>query len=89
MTPTEITFPQPILTSTLFDKDKVLVDHVIDTVMVSSVEECSRKCFSTRNCVSINFEYLAQNMKTCEVNNSTKEVAEESFVKRHGFVYYG
>ena len=79
----------PILISTLEDSDKALENHVILTRTVSDVSLCACSCFANNNCASFNFEYLAQGKKSCELNNSTKELSEASFVKRIGFLYYG
>ena len=78
-----------ILMTTLYDMDTALVGHLIETKLVSDVDECARSCFDVSNCFSFNLEYAAGGMKTCELNHSTKELAEASIVKRRGFVYYG
>ena len=80
---------RPILMTTLHYMDMALADHVITRKLVSDADECARICFDTFNCVSFNLEYAAEGMKTCELSRSTKEMAELSFVKRLGFVYYG
>ena len=77
-----------ILLTTLYDIDTALAGHVIETKLVSDVDECARSCFDVSNCLSFNLEYAAGGMKTCELNHSTKELAEASIVKRRGFVYY-
>ena len=80
---------RPILMTTLYDMDTALVGHVIETKLVSDVDECARSCFDVTNCLSFNLEYVAGGMKICELNHSTKELTEASIVKRQGFVYYG
>ena len=69
--------------------ETVLSGHVIAKNLVHDVEECMRNCFRNFNCVSFNFEYAAQGMKMCELNDSTKERSKDSIVKKNGFLHYG
>ena len=71
--------------SRLEDLDQALENHVISTTMVSDVNECACICYANINCVSLNFNYLAQ---ICELNSSTKQDSQASFIELKDFVYY-
>ena len=73
----------------LSEKNFALMNHLIKSIAVRDEHDCARSCFATPGCMSINYEYIMTRMKTCELNNSTKEIDYKSFVEKLGFVYFG
>ena len=73
--------------------DHVLVGHVISTSTVADKFECHQKCLRNNSCKSFNVHPGADIAKRlsglCELNNKTRKMKPDDFIKKKGSSYYG
>ena len=74
----------------MFD-DRRLMKHIIATIKVLDVDLCELQCYLQPNCVSINFNVIAdsEGLHDCEFNNATHRSHEIDLQNKHGYVYKG
>ena len=71
--------------------DHVLVGHVISTSTVADEFECHQKCLRNNSCKSFNVHPGADisTNDVCELNNETRKMKPDDFIKKKGSSYYG
>ncbi|CAH3177767.1 unnamed protein product [Porites lobata] len=70
--------------------DHVLVGHVMSTSTVADEFECHQKCLRNNSCKSFNVHPGADIAKRlCELNNKTRKMKPDDFIKKKGSSYYG
>ena len=70
--------------------DHVLVGHVMSTSTVAGELECHQKCLRNISCKSFNVHPGADIAKRlCELNNKTRRIKPDDFIKKKGSFYYG
>jgi hypothetical protein len=63
----------------------VLLDHVVQSLMVTSSDDCVHECSTNSTCNSINF-YEDKNL--CEINNATHLSSPEDLVSANRHAIY-
>ena len=62
--------------------------HVIQTLQLHYKIECTIACLDHWSCKSYNFQENKDNLRTCELSDSTKSMSTSDFVSRPGYSYY-
>ena len=67
-----------------------LVGHVLETFVVVDEFECQQKCTANKRCKSFNVRPADDFTRhICELNNKTRKMKPEDFVKTKASSYYG
>ena len=71
--------------------DHVLVGHVMRTSTVADEFECHQNCLRNNSCKSFNVHPGADisTNHVCELNNETRKIKPDDFIKKKGSSYYG
>ena len=71
--------------------DHVLVGHVMSTSTLADEFECHQKCLRNNSCKSFNVHPGADisTNHVCELNNKTRKMKPDDFIKKKGSSYYG
>ena len=71
--------------------DRRLMKHVIATLKVLDFDLCELQCYHQPNCVSINFNVIADSggFHECELNNATHRSHDKDLINTNGYVYKG
>ncbi|XP_067039620.1 fibrinogen C domain-containing protein 1-B-like [Acropora muricata] len=74
-------------------QDHTLLGQVIETVNVTDEFECHRKCIQNNTCKSFNVHppksNPMKNLKTCEINNQTRQTKPKQYKRKIGSSYHG
>ena len=67
--------------------NRILVGHVIKTLLTRGIFSCAHKCLSLFSCSSYNYETSAtQDHGVCELNNASGDY-RQNLTERLGFVF--
>ena len=67
-----------------------LINHVIVTVDVPSLEVCQVKCYVEPRCVSLNLGPRKENLKrSCELSDADERTHPQDLVAKDGYLYQG
>lgn len=68
--------------------DKVLIHHVIRSVLLPNQDICEISCYKEPNCVSYNYGPMQSEKPWCDMNNRTHlQVSAEDFITKEGYTY--
>lgn len=60
------------------------VGHAYNTSHIEKYPSCMMRCIEDKKCASCNYDLKSQR---CELNNATKVMAPDKFVKKDYFIY--
>ena len=65
--------------------------HIITTIKVFELDLCELQCYHQPNCVSINFNVIADSsgLHECELNNATHRSHGDELKNQDDYVYKG
>ena len=69
-------------------KNKILINHVIQTYQVADEEMCRLKCYLEPNCVSYNFGPLNDGSFLCELSGKSHLQAPSNELKERYEIIY-
>ncbi|XP_022779184.1 uncharacterized protein LOC111320757 isoform X2 [Stylophora pistillata] len=69
--------------------DRVLLGHVMDSVLALNEFECQLKCIDRKGCKSVNVRPNRNKKNLCELNSQNRQTRPQDFREEKGSTYYG